>query len=209
MLASIGVASQGFDVTYVRCEPDQSSTPRMMPEYLEGVDVVLASIGNRSGSGPPAARPSGGLPDWLKPDSESFVIFDMPLPSASASGGSVDDDLISFVTRSVDLRNRRAPPGRRLLYCGYDGLGRGDTRRSWDNALNGLRLDLPALSAAEIQSLLNGAPLVRTRAVAHELGAELIEATARDDAASPFAWPSASFSHRDRRVRYNAAVYSR
>lgn len=204
MLTSLGLASEGFNVTYVRCEADESPTPPMMPQNLDGVDVVLASFVSRGGGHratlPP---PIHAVPDWPAHSPAGFTVFDAPLDLDANAAGSQDDELVSFVARSLDLRSCRAAKGPKILYCGYDGLHRGETRRRWDDSLNGLRLDLPVLSAVEIGSLLCGAPLVRARFVAFELAAELVDATVADGASSPFAWPSASLRPGHRHLRYS------
>lgn len=190
MLAALGAASLGFEVSYARIAHRRPPgvPDNMMPDFLTGVDVVRHAC---EGIVPnPSAKRDLCVAEGFD-DPHVVRILDAPLalPGTRREDGVGAIDCL--VAGSLALAPLSRDPAPIRLAC--DAIGRNGMRRSWDTASSSWRLEVPALTPAELASLLRGAPMPRPMAMAGELARSILcFARVPQVPSSRYAWPAAS-----------------
>ena len=190
MLAALGAASLGFEVTYGKTDPGPptSGSPNMMPDFLAGVDIARRPPDGASEL-PPAFRKRCASEGFSDP--HVLRVLDIPLSRSGAGPGSDGGTVDCLVAGPLALKLRSSDPAPIRLV--YDAIGRNGMRRSWDTVSSSWRLDVPTLTRAEIASLLRGAPMPRPIAIAGELARGILFSVPASHLPSPtYSWPSAS-----------------
>lgn len=199
MLAALGAACLGFEVTYGRTDPSgpPAASDDMMPDFLAGVDVVRQPPG-RAPAGPSAPHDRRASEGYGDP--RVLRVVDAPLPGPGVERGNDRGTVDCLVAGSTALSLLGRDPA--PIRLAYDAISRNGMRRSWDAASSSWRLDVPALTTAELASLLRGAPMPRPMAIAGELARAILCSAPAPHVPSPtYAWPAASRRAVQARVR--------
>ena len=190
MLAALGAASLGFDVTYGRIHPSgpAAAPDDMMPDFLAGVDVVRQPTGDAP-AGPSAPRDRCAAEGSTDP--RDLRVLDVPLLRPSSARGNAKGDMNCLVAGSLVLSLLSGDHA--SIRVAYDAIGMNGMHRAWDAAASCWRLEFPALTQAELASLLRGAPMPRPMAVADGLARAILCPDQAKHSPSPtYSWPAAA-----------------
>lgn len=197
ILAALSAATPGFDVTFGRTDPDvpPPSPVNMMPDFPPGVDVLRhGPDGVPSGpSAECARRPAEG-----STDPHVLRILDVPLPGPRVAWGAGVATVDCLVAESMPLSHRRGAPA--PIRITYNAIGRNGLHCSWDDVSSCWRINVPALTDAEIASTSRGTPLPRPRAVA-DVFARVLLGSVEERRAQPSAHACPMAARRPAEVR--------